>query len=191
MRRLRALAFVVTAALAPAAAAQSSAAFRLTAALQNGAGSSSSPGLRVVACLGATPAGPAASSGYRVESGCAWAAGIYAGLPHANAVSGGGTQTTPVNQAFAQPLEVTVIDPFGDPVAGATVTFTPPASGASCALTGATAITDASGVTRVTATANGTTGSYQVAASVPGLPAVSFSLTNAVVPVELQRFTAE
>ena len=191
MNRLGAVGLLLAAFSESAAVAQSSASYRVGAALQDG-GSSASAGYRVTACLGAAPAGTSASASYRVESGCAWGAGVYAALPHGNVASGGGTQSTPVNQAFPQPLAVTVIDPFGAPVAGATVAFSSPGSGASCAFSGGgTAATDASGVASVIATANGTTGSYQVAASVSGLPAVSFSLTNAVVPVELQRFAAE
>jgi len=87
-----------------------------------------------------------------------------------------------INSAFAAPLAAIVKDAGGNPVSGATVTFTAPGSGASgtFAVGGNTATTNASGVaTSGTFTANGTTGNYTVTASVPGATATaSFSLTN-------------
>ena len=55
------------------------------------------------------------------------------------------------------------------PVAGATVTFTAPAGGASATLSSATALTNALGVASVIATANNIAGSYLVTASSGGL----------------------
>lgn len=181
--------------LVPAAGgalAQSSTSYRLAVSQVQGA-STSTGGARVVAaCLGTWQGGRSASASFSVDGGCAWGSGLYAGLPHVNVVSGGGSQSTQVDQPFAEPLRVTVTDPFGSPVAGATVVFTAPASGASCVLSGGgSATTGAAGEASVTATANGTVGSYAVTASVSGLPPVTFSLTNAVVPVELQSFSAD
>src|SRR5262249_4234167 len=65
----------------------------------------------------------------------------------------------------------------GNPVNGATVAYQAPQSGASAILSSATAITDASGMASVTATANHFPGSYTVTASV-GTLSVSFPLTN-------------
>jgi hypothetical protein len=79
-------------------------------------------------------------------------------------------------------LVATVKDSGGNPVSGATVTFTAPGSGASAAFSSgssATALTDATGVaTAPILTANGTTGSYTVTASTSGLSGASFALTN-------------
>jgi large repetitive protein len=95
--------------------------------------------------------------------------------------SGGTPQSACVSTAFATPLAVTVTDIYGNPVAGQTVAFTAPSSGADATLSTA-ASTNALGQTSVTATANGTTGSYAVTASVAGATAASFSLTNQPPP---------
>jgi hypothetical protein len=57
------------------------------------------------------------------------------------------------------------------------VTFAAPASGASATLS-ATSVVTVGGTASVTATANGTAGSYVVTATVSGLAPVSFALTN-------------
>jgi parallel beta-helix repeat protein len=113
-----------------------------------------------------------------------------------------GTQTAIVNQAFANPLVVTVAAnntaQFTNPVAGGSVTYTvnPAAGGAAATLSltlGATTTTpspfvvtiDANGqagsqtsVGRVTATANTVAGAYTVTASAAGASSGNFSLTN-------------
>jgi CSLREA domain-containing protein len=98
--------------------------------------------------------------------------------------SGGGTsQAVYVNMAFATPLTVTVTDAYGNPVSGQTVTFTPPANGASAALSPSGVCTTAvDGTCSVMATANRTAGSYNVTAAVSGLSSVSFALTNNPAP---------
>ncbi|MBK8724464.1 MAG: tandem-95 repeat protein [Holophagaceae bacterium] len=96
----------------------------------------------------------------------------------------GTPQSATIGTPFATALQATVKDAFNNPVAGATVTFTAPAAGASgvFTLTGTdtqTATTNAAGVaTASTFTANGTTGGYSVTASVPGASSGTFSLTN-------------
>ncbi len=105
------------------------------------------------------------------------------GPPASTTATSGTAQIGAINSAFAAPLEAIVKDAGGNPVSGATVTFTPPlASGASgtFAVGGNIATTNASGVaTSGTFTANGTTGSYTVTASVLGVTTTaSFSLTN-------------
>jgi YD repeat-containing protein len=90
----------------------------------------------------------------------------------------GTPQIAVVSTAFGQPLKVKVADGVGTPTAGATVTFAPPASGASANCSAASP-TDASGVTQTSCTANGVTGSYVVNATVAGVPAPAvFALTN-------------
>jgi hypothetical protein len=106
----------------------------------------------------------------------------------ATAASIGATSGTPqsaaISTAFAAPLVATVKDSGNNPVSGVTVTFTAPGSGASGTFAGGvnTAITNATGVaTSATFTANSTTGSYAVTASVAGVATpASFSLTNTV-----------
>ena len=93
---------------------------------------------------------------------------------------GGGTpQGAAVNTQFASPFSVVVTDADGDPVPGATVTFTAPSSGPGVVLSSTTAVTDANGVAKVTGTANGTAGSYVLTATVSGVSApATFQLTN-------------
>jgi PKD domain len=100
------------------------------------------------------------------------------GAPASIAATSGGSQSAQVNTAFAAPLVVTVKDAGGNPVSGATVTFTGPASGAGVATV--TAVTNASGVAPASVTANGTSGGpYNVSATVAGVATpANFSLTN-------------
>jgi hypothetical protein len=95
----------------------------------------------------------------------------------------GTPQSTVVNTAFATQLQATVKE-SGNNQSGVTVTFTAPVSGASGTFTGGlmtvNAITNASGVaTAPVFTANATSGSYNVTASISGgLPSTTFALTN-------------
>jgi uncharacterized protein YuzE len=90
----------------------------------------------------------------------------------------GTPQSALVGAPFATALQATVKDGGGNPLSGVTVTFSAPTSGASATLSGATAITNGSGVASVTATANATAGGpYNVSASVAGV-AATFALTN-------------
>jgi adhesin/invasin len=103
---------------------------------------------------------------------------VRAGSPAAITATGGTPQSTPVLMPFPQPLEATVRDAFGNPVSSVAVSFSAPATGASAALSGATAATDAGGHARVTATANGLAGSYTVNAVAGSLGPIHFALTN-------------
>ena len=93
----------------------------------------------------------------------------------------GTPQTTPAGSSFGAALKAQVLDTSSNPIAGVTVTFTTPASGASATfggLTSTTATTDASGMaTSPVPLANATPGTYNVTASASSFNA-SFSLTN-------------
>ncbi len=105
------------------------------------------------------------------------------GTPTSIAVSSGSGQTTVIQTTFGSTLQVVVKDAGRNPVAGVTVTFTVPASGASATFgSGNTAVTNASGIaTSSVITANNTVGSYTVKASISGVSSTaSFSLTNTV-----------
>jgi hypothetical protein len=113
-------------------------------------------------------------------------------LPPASITATGGTpQTTIIEHAFALPLQATVKDSSSNPVAGVTVTFTAPSTGASAFFLGGvnTAVTNASGVaTSVIVEANNTVGGpYNVAATVAGVATpANFALTNTVgQPVQI------
>jgi VCBS repeat-containing protein len=104
----------------------------------------------------------------------------------------GTPQSAGVGATFSTDLQAQVVSPSGDPVVGATVTFSAPSSGASGTFAGGvnTAVTDANGLaTAATFTANNTAGSYGVTASVvvtaslAGFPTVgTFALTNDAGP---------
>jgi hypothetical protein len=103
-----------------------------------------------------------------------------AGLSPANA-------SATVGKAYTPALQVEVVDAFGDPVAGASVTFKAPASGARGTFgvsAMATAKTNASGVATAPAFKAGTiAGSFTVAASVTGVTnPVTFKLQNVAGP---------
>jgi type II secretory pathway pseudopilin PulG len=111
-------------------------------------------------------------------------------------VWGGNDQSTKINTAFASPLSALVTDGSGNPVAGATVTFTNQAAnpngrfraagpGGPClasgggAVTACTATTNAAGIaSSLTFTAFTTPGQYNVTASIPGGHSATFVETN-------------
>jgi hypothetical protein len=90
-----------------------------------------------------------------------------------------GPQSTIVNHAFALPTSVRVVDAYGNGVAGVSVDFSVPASGASAALSATSAATDADGYATITMTANAIAGSYDLVAGVKGVASTATSvLTN-------------
>ena len=100
--------------------------------------------------IGQTGAG--AEPGYVIVSG----ADATAGQPQSNAT----------DSAFQFPLEVTVNDATPSYQSGVTVTFTAPGSGPSASLPDSgQATTDATGRARITPTANGIPGAYQITAT--------------------------
>ncbi len=99
-------------------------------------------------------------------------------------VAGSSPQSATINTAFANVLgvRVTANDPL-EPVAGGVICFAAPSTGASAALSSHTATIGNNGVAFITATANGTTGSYTVTAKASGAATpASFALTNTPVP---------
>jgi hypothetical protein len=108
--------------------------------------------------------------------------GNNTGAPSAISATAGTPQSTTVSTAFGTPLQATVTN-GGNPVNGASVTFTAHGSGASATFAGqvsATAVTNSSGVATAPAlTANSQAGSYTVTATVSGATTpANFSLTN-------------
>ncbi|MFN2455597.1 MAG: MBG domain-containing protein [Pyrinomonadaceae bacterium] len=98
------------------------------------------------------------------------------------ATTGGVSQSSPINTAFASPLIVTITSAFSEPITGGVVTFAAPASGASGTFRGATSFNtsiNSSGQAGASATANGTAGGpYSVSAMASGASSARFSLTN-------------
>jgi len=100
------------------------------------------------------------------------------------AATGGTPQSAAINTVFALPLQATVKDAGGNPVAGVTVKFTViPGIRATGTFAGGlavtTAVTNASGAATSTPfTASGVTGSYTVTATAGAVGPASFNLTN-------------
>lgn len=95
-------------------------------------------------------------------------------------VSGSG-QSAVIGTAFANALKVRVLDNYGNPISGATVTFLAPASGAGAGFSPSIVTTASDGTAIATATANGivSTIAYTVSANVSGVSSqASFTLTN-------------
>ncbi len=106
------------------------------------------------------------------------------GSPSKINASQGTPQSAVVGTTFATPLEATVLDALGNLVPNVTVTFTAPANAASGTFGSSktstyTATTNSRGIAEAASfTANGTTGSDTVKASIPGNVSTSFNLTN-------------
>jgi subtilisin family serine protease len=110
-----------------------------------------------------------------------------ASIPSSIAMLSGSPQSTGTGASFGSALQAIVKDADGNPVSGAAVTFTAPASGASCSFAGqatAVAITNSAGVaTSPVPAANSVAGTYSVNATVTGVAApAAFSLTNVSGP---------
>lgn len=97
--------------------------------------------------------------------------------PATLSATAGNSQSAIVDKHFANPLTVTLHDPYGNPISGVTVNFAAPASGATATLSASSAVTAADGTASVTATANATAGTYAVTAALYGLSG-TFTLTN-------------
>ncbi|MDE2445850.1 MAG: Ig-like domain-containing protein, partial [Alphaproteobacteria bacterium] len=121
---------------------------------------------------------------------------IAVGIEPQVIVTGGKTQSTAIGTALAAPLEVKVIDGLGKPYPGIQVNFGPTSAGfqAPAAILSdniqtplfSSVITDAAGVARVTATANGFAGTYTYAAAVTGFSSQpTFQLTNYGAPASI------
>ena len=124
-----------------------------------------------------------------------------AGTATTIAAYSGASQSATVSTSFTNPLLALVTDTFGNPVSGATVTFTAPAAtgasgtflattnGGTCLATGGTAVASCTGTTSATGLASSLTfkadthaGTYNVAATSAGTTPnpVNFSETNTV-----------
>jgi hypothetical protein len=149
----------------------------LTTAVTDGTGVATSAAITASSVLGSytvvASANPGLSANFSLTNA--------GGPPSSVTVVSGAGQGAVINTAFVSPLQVRVIDSVGNPVSGVTVTFTPPASGAGGSFAGGqnTALTDSLGMARSAIfTANGSAGTYNVAATVSGINPANFSLTN-------------
>ena len=91
-----------------------------------------------------------------------------AATPSSVVITSGGAQHTLATTAFAEPVAVRVLDSFGNPVPGVTITMTVPADGATATMSTSSMITDADGGASVTLTASAVVGSFVLAAHTDG-----------------------
>ncbi|NES23912.1 MAG: hypothetical protein F6K41_34605, partial [Symploca sp. SIO3E6] len=108
------------------------------------------------------------------------------GAANSLTILAGDNQSTTVNTAFANNLQVKVIDEFGNVVPGVTVTLTPIGTGAGIRLDNVSFITNNEGVATTRVTANTIAGNYRLEAGVAGVPNFTggnFSLTNLSLPI--------
>ncbi|MDH5606059.1 MAG: hypothetical protein OEY93_04160, partial [Anaerolineae bacterium] len=109
----------------------------------------------------------------------------YIPEPTSSFFSSGAPQFTNLLTQFDFPLKTLVLDQQGFPLAGVTVTFTAPSSGASAVFADTstfetTAVTDLQGIATTSAfSANASEGSYNVSATVSGIiTPIQFELSN-------------
>jgi CSLREA domain-containing protein len=110
--------------------------------------------------------------------------GAFQTQGYSQSITGGNNQSVVNGKTFTTPLQVTVTaNHAGDPVAGGVISFTAPTTGASAALSRATATITSSNTASVTATANSTLGNYNVSAGGAGIATpAAFSLANDETP---------
>ncbi|MEO5509063.1 MAG: Ig-like domain-containing protein, partial [Longimicrobiales bacterium] len=114
----------------------------------------------------------AASSGLTTVQFTATAVG---GTPTSLAKYEGDLQSAATGTAVTTAPAVRITDGLGNPVSGISVTFT--VTGGGGTITGSPAVTDASGIARVTSWTLGSAGTNTVSAAAAGLAAVTFSAT--------------
>jgi hypothetical protein len=97
-------------------------------------------------------------------------------------IASGNNQTVTVSTAATDPLVVTVLDQFDDPMPGVSVAWVVATGGGT--LSGATSTTDAQGQAQITYTAGATAEAVTVTAAVTGITSpVTFNITvEAVTP---------
>lgn len=100
---------------------------------------------------------------------------LTAQVPATFTIVSGNNQTGPAGSMLPVPIVVKVADAAGTPAGGVTVTFT--VSSGTASLNASTATTDLNGWATVQVTLGSTVVPLQIQASVPGLPALTFSFT--------------
>lgn len=100
----------------------------------------------------------------------------------AQAIAANANQKTPARRAFSKPLQVTILDQFGNPVPNSSVTFRLPDQGATGKfaneLQNITVSTNANGIAQVRVIANDVRGDFVGTANVSGVTPAQFSLSN-------------
>jgi filamentous hemagglutinin family protein len=100
----------------------------------------------------------------------------------AQAIAENTAQRIPVNRTFLRPLQVTILDQFGNPISNSSVTFSLPVQGASGRFENGTSNitvnTNANGVAQVRVTANDVQGSFTGTGSILNVMPAQFNLSN-------------
>jgi hypothetical protein len=115
---------------------------------------------------------------------------IYTPTPTTVQINAGNNQSADVSTAFGATMKAKVVDAGGAAIAGVTVTFTNPASGASALFSNAsnvcTANTDGSGIaTSLSFTANAVPGAWGCVASCSPATSATFTQNNIGTGAEL------
>ena len=106
--------------------------------------------------------------------------GAYESRGFSLVLTGGSPQTTIINTAFADPLDLMVSSAYGEPVEGGIVTLSAPLSGAGLTFTETMVAIGGGGAVGLAVTANGTEGLFEVTgnASGNGGDGLIYRLTN-------------
>jgi MYXO-CTERM domain-containing protein len=113
-----------------------------------------------------------------------------AAAPSAVVITGGGAQHTLATTAFATPITARVVDTFGNPIAGATVAFTAPTTGATATIVPPTPVSDASGNVSVTLVAGPAVGPFTLSVQVSGATApATTTLEVTAIPTTITAST--
>ena len=109
--------------------------------------------------------------------------GAFEAQPAALVAFSGTPQYAVIGYPFHDALVTKVMDAYSNPLGGLIVDFSAPASGASANLSSSSETTNQAGTASVNATANNTTGDYNITASSGTLTPVNFVLSNVEVVV--------
>jgi Domain of unknown function DUF11 len=114
---------------------------------------------------------------------------VVAGAPATLTINGGNAQSTTATQPFAAPLSVVVKDANGNPVSGASVTFTVASGSATFGTSSSTtAVSGVNGVAIASAlNAGRTAGAVSVTASITSASSVSVSFSETVLSITAAR----
>jgi len=108
-------------------------------------------------------------------------------------ITGGSNQSTVINSTYSYPLQLRVVDAYGNPVPNTLVTFSQPTTGPSITFQGSNAAySDANGyVVSSTIMAVNSPGSFFVTANASGVNSAAFYLTNATPTPTLQSILVQ